>query len=514
MSDLKPSQSQFNTDYLIDIKTFKKLCREADSLLMSAPARKTRYAIPWLHVNRLHPGLTNTYSGLFRRFKEQLLSKLCNAALSIAKTYYCALFQTRKLWAVASPFTDSPDILIVSHIVNTGQRSFSNDIYFGCIAEELSSMGLNVGFVLLNHTNKRCQAIASEWTIRNTPCYILSNTLGLFEESTLIAKSLVEAFRLLMLSVKSRNTFRRKLCALSALEALSAGTTSAMRITRQIELLVSQLHPRALLITYEGHSWERTVFSAARSVSPSIRCIGYQHAILSNVQHSFNRLLHNQYDPDVILTSGHISYSSLLNNQALRNIEIYNLGSVRAVSKARQMRIVQSSCCCLILPEGMIQEATLLFAYSLQCALLMPHVKFIWRLHPSLSWDQLFQTSCILKDLPSNITRSVNSLEADLEIANFALYRGSSSIVQAVCSGVFPIYLSIANEWPIDILHSISSLRPCVSMPSELADLFSNQQKLGETFSLVQAHCMKLYSPLNSSVLHQCLDNQLDQTPL
>ena len=62
----------------------------------------------------------------------------------------------------------------------------------------------------------------------------------------------------------------------------------------------------------------------------------------------------------------------------------------------------QKKITCIVLPEGIDFECHFLFNFSLKCSKLLSEVLFIWRLHPMISFESLFQKK-VMKSFPPNI---------------------------------------------------------------------------------------------------------------
>jgi hypothetical protein len=127
--------------------------------------------------------------------------------------------------------------------------------------------------------------------------------------------------------------------------------------------------------------------------------------------------------------------------------------SVRIVRSKMYPR--NDSATCLVLPEGIVEECRILFTFSLSCARACPEVRFIWRLHPIMSFDKLVRRVPVLGNLPSNIEISAQTFEEDIARSSWALYRGSTAVVTAAANGVTPIYLEQPGELSIDPLFEI-----------------------------------------------------------
>ena len=109
-----------------------------------------------------------------------------------------------------------------------------------------------------------------------------------------------------------------------------------MRIATQVEEIIKKTKPGALIVTHEGHAWEKMAFYAARKVEPSIQCVGYTHAPLFENQHAALRLLSKTFNPDKIFTSGHTQKYQLESIGSLKSIPLEVLGSNRVQKKYNQ----------------------------------------------------------------------------------------------------------------------------------------------------------------------------------
>jgi hypothetical protein len=132
---------------------------------------------------------------------------------------------------------------------------------------------------------------------------------------------------------------------------------------------------------------------------------------------------------------------------------------------------------------------------------IIPEIRFIWRLHPSVNYSELTQEIPNLSDLPARVTLSNKTLNDDIQTSCWALYRGSTAISQAVMAGVNPIYLSRPGELTIDPLHEISPMRLQVSSPEDFRNLVTRPDAGEYSIQEVQDYCEKLFTPLNVSCL-------------
>lgn len=483
---------------------YEALCKVCDQFLLDPQFGDELVAIPWLHIIRPHPFFLKNYTDLF---ETQSFKNSKRRARNILSTLYRlgrAFAIGGEPWSCASQLPHKSDLLIVSHLINKSFIGEETDFYYDKTACQLVDQGLSVTIALINYTEVSPVNLARSWKQSKVPRVIFNPVLAFADECKLYKRVSIAARHLRSITPLQFNNLERKIMARAAIEVSSGASVSALRMGEQVKALVARLQPKAIMVTYEGHSWERIAFAAARSISPRIRCIGYQHATLFNQQHALQRQLASKYNPNTILTSGNVAQTLLQKNPQLQGLNIKTMGSNRSFLR-QPMRLGPSNkgefLVCLVIPEGIMSECNLLFGFALECARLVPGVKFIWRIHPSMSYEELAKKNKIFRNLPSNIILSENTLGEDINQSHWALYRGSTAIVQAVVSGLRAIYLHCPGEISIDTLFEVSDLHATVVNPKDFKVLISNFNKNNEGVEsearIVQDYCQNIFMPID-----------------
>ncbi len=430
---------------------YQDLCNICDDILFSLDSSKARISIPWLHILRPHPYLLKEYKNLFDESGERgkvffHIFKEIKNILIWWRLFLISLFCYKKAWFCSNSSLDNADFLFISHLISSEQAGKSDDFYFGNLPLNLTKQGYKVVIVLINHTKKSNPShLASSWVDADVSRVILSDILSISDEIQSRKLLRLEAKKLFDLSKAGNDHLKGKILHRASLEAYSNGSYRSLRIYKQIQNLVLELRPSMVVATYEGHSWERMAFSAAHDVNPRLTCVGYSHSAIFQHQHSIKRCLGKPYDPDKVVTSGSITFNELAKSFDTQKISVSILGSCRnieAVYKSSDRR--QQAC--LVLPEGILSECNELFSFSVSCARKMPWINFIWRLHPLIDVEQIKKYNPDFRDLPPNIKFSDGKFSEDINQSRWAIYRGSTAIIQAAINGVQPIYLRLANE--------------------------------------------------------------------
>jgi hypothetical protein len=161
--------------------------------------------------------------------------------------------------------------------------------------------------------------------------------------------------------------------------------------------------------------------------------------------------------------------------------------------------------CCLVIPEVFERECLSLFYLSIDYAKKNPNQKFIWRLHPGISFDKLKSQSPILKNFPNNIHLSVGSLDDDIQRCDSVLYRGSTAVVNAINAGLKPIYYrQSSDELSIDPIYTHKEGKSIVHNQEELG-LALDRDINAKTTQSLHDFAQDFYTPLDVRALLKLL---------
>jgi hypothetical protein len=498
---------------LITEDQYQSLCKACDTVLTAEqPCNENSVAISWLHVIREHPVFLQTYRHLFEQQRDGEVPQPPDTSPPVAALKESRIGRIirriralprsgKEYWILRGQPADTTDLLIVSHLLNDNQLGKESDFYFGDIPQQVTAMGFNTAVALINHTTQT-EIPENTWQDTVVPRFMLSRSLSWWKELGLLIRSRNEAKRLLRSAEQERDVFLQSIYKGAAGAAAAGGMMFNLRVGLQIEQLVRELRPRAILVTYEGHAWERLAFAAARKAVPSILCGGYQHAALFRLQHAALRPLGFPYDPDHIFCAGQWGYEQIKTHADKLGASVATIGSERAAATdASVASLHKKSRTCLVIPEGIASECELMFSFSLECAELFPEIHFIWRLHPAMSFEQLAVYRNNGGKLPDNITLSKAPLDQDIHEASWVLYRGSTAVVQAICGHAQPLYLRMENEMIIDPVHQMKHWKTVIANSEQFKQAIAQNLHQEEERELAVRFCRSFYLPLNTAPL-------------
>lgn len=495
---------------MLNREQYEKLCSLCDKVL-SEKSTKSTIAISWLHINRWHPVLLKEHKYFF--------DKTYKFNFHIVNGYLFTTFVVKSIYRLIKSLTiykipkilnitkKEIDILFISHLINKSEIGKSNDSYYGELPETLRENGITSAIAKVNHTKLNFDVNEKNWgSGADIPRFILPGLLNFKYEFRIFIDQIKEFKRLIINSFKASGAAKDILIC-SSVFAMSPSTADNMRYAFQMRLLQEKIRPKCVIVTYEGFAWERLTFAVSRKINTHVKCIGYQNTAIFESQHSSFRDLSHQYNADFVFTTGEITkkqIESLVSPK--KNFDIKTLGSRQAKVSEKNQIIKEFKEACIVAPESFTSETRLLFDFSILCAIKNPNIKFIWRLHPKSNRDNLMRENPDYSKLPINILLSEEPLENDILNSSFILYRGSTTVLPAISSGLIPIYFKRKNEMSIDPIYDLKKGKITVLKEPNFELIRKEFHNLKTILSL-QNYGAKYYTPFNVECIKEILVN-------
>ena len=489
-------------------RDYDQLCAICDGLLLAPEATIERIANAWLHVLNEHPSNLAKYSNMIAGLPTERAVALKAALIQLRQWV-----RGSKAGGAAREATSPVDVLFVSHLLNEAQLGAAEDFYFGNAPEALMEQGASTCMVLKNHTKLVATGLDARWPVQMARRIVLPDTLSFRQELGLRRKLATEARSLGAGGDGGLTEMEGRVRTEACRQTRSISSLSTLRFYYQILDLVTRLQPKAMVVTFEGHAWERLAFAAARQAMPGIVCIGYHHTIVFRRQHAALRPLGKSLDPDVVLTAGTFSEKWFRAAYASRPVTVATMGIHRRQKEAGA-RDPAAGNACLVIPDGIITEIVFLFDFALEAARQAPEIFFVFRLHPMVSHPALIKRYPRFGALPPNVSFSFAGIEQDFTRTRYALYRGSNAAIYAVIAGLRPIYVARENELPIDSLHQMQSWKKSVQTPAGFVaaareDHAQVDREREREAAEAVAFCQSYFMPVNLDVLFDSLNSAL-----
>lgn len=391
-------------------------------------------------------------------------------------------------------------MLFVSHLTSADQWSqSSSDTYFGSLPWQLQAKGHSVKIALIDHTTgplgKLCAQAPVATAISRT---LLPRRMERADEAAINRKLAKVAAEL------RAGSDYLELRRLAAWQAEQGASRQSLRIGIAISRLVSRHRPKALILTYEGHAWERMAMHLSRRAIPGLRCIAVHHAILAPMQHAMTTRYGGTFDPDAILAAGRAALEWLSHAPGLKGLPVDLLGSPRASTNMTVPESPKDGTTCLFLPEGMVSESTHLALAAYDLATARPDLICTIRLHPLISREALASIEPRFLEAPGNVVWSPPSraLTEDGIRATWAIYRGSSAVLSAMTSGAVPVYLGDEPpELRIDPLRGAENIVQVVPQTKDLATSLDARTISSDRLRRGRAYAQNYYTLLDPDVI-------------
>jgi hypothetical protein len=495
-----------------------RLCKKCNEILISKNSNLVRIATPWFHPIREHPIFLERYIDIF--YKKGFVYKVYFSLKNRIKNFfiwvrqiYRSIFLYNSYWYTNDLIQPKVDSLFISHILDSSQLSIIEDFYFANIPSELVKRNHSVLIGYINSLDLSDRYIQKSIKPSTFTKVYFTNTLNIFLEFSIRNLIRKESRALKLDSKLGVDNITKDIYNYASNVIFNGETQAALRLYKQVRKLVLECNPKSIISLYEGHAYERICMAAARSINPNIVCISYQHTGTFRLSNSIKLQYQQQYNPNIILASGIECKEELSKLSSFQNIQIDILGSNRGVSNSiKKISKKNNQFICLVIPEGIVSECLFLLRFSLECALLNPDLYFIWRLHPSVAFSRLKSIEKKFINLPCNIILSDKSLDEDIQLSRWVLYRGSTAIFKAISCGLRPLYLRINGELTIDPLFNFKKWRMIIDSSYDFLEIIrtdrnNNFKDFHDNHKLALKLCKHRFSKIDIKVLDKILES-------
>jgi hypothetical protein len=288
-----------------------------------------------------------------------------------------------------------------------------------------------------------------------------------------------------------------------------------------IEGLVNKFKINTFTTTFENNPWEKVCFMTLKQKSPKTKLIGYQHAVLS--PSSLNMFVSSHEKkfiplPDRIITTGRVT-KDMLEKYGQYDPDILKEGCALRFeylySIAKKERKVNHTI--LVTPEGVLAECVNLFNFIYESLKDCNKIDVIFRSHPALPFES-FQKYLLfdVNDFPHFHLSINDSLKDDLFLADILVYRGSSTSIEALKTGLPIIYVSTNELLSVDPLFECEFLKWKVITNNEFVCALKEIYNLDEDtynlqWKLANLYLNKYISPITNDKMNTFFFEEKDE---
>lgn len=370
-----------------------------------------------------------------------------------------------------------------------GSNGLSNeaDFYYGTLPRSLQQRGIRCVLLCGDALGGAAEqdAFARRALSQTHMRYIPEKAMAPVWAPLLIAcDQLITSLKLRRLGQKSKNRKFSTVSAHACLDCLRPHTTAASLYFYIARTAVKNWGPKVFMTLYEGQAWEKSSWLGAKMADRNCVTVGYQHTVV--MPHSLSLISPNNgswkpQTPDCVLCLGEATIAMMKPGHRLNGTRFVPFGSFRRApgdSLPRPPKPGRRTV--VVVPEGIIPEAKLLFNCALLAASSAADHHFILRCHPMLPFERVRPHLERDPEALPNVEISEGPIENDFARSSVVLYRGSSSVMYAVLHGLKPIYLHNDEHQDVDPLFELAHWREYVSSPDEVRQLLQQYAETSE----------------------------------
>ena len=436
---------------------------------------------------------------------DSLIRSACWHIASCAMSIVLMLISTRGNFSGDKP-AGEVNAVIVSHMVSEPSAESSVDGYFGNFCEKLSDVGVSSKTLFINHIGRKgCKSVTN-----NNGLYLTSPYRDLKSELSILLDQICSAFRLWKHSLQEQRKLARRFvrCGISA--SVTSVALSNRRIACQLFDGIDELDPSYVILTYEGHGWERLLIRAINRKKPNVKIIGYHHSIIFSGHRAIDCSFGKDSLPDFVVTAGDITAGILKNVPTKSGLKPFALGSPKANDfVGHEKKTDAGQAIVLLAPEGVKEEVLAFLQLAKELVDLGCFNEIRLRLHPLMQSGALRSWFDDNFDYETSVVVSNCHLEEDLAAASFVVYRASSVAISALAVGTPVTFYDRAGisefndpiDPDLDLHFSASSSGQMETVLADVKDLISVHKKWTVAVVNAQRYAQQYFSPWSSAAI-------------
>jgi hypothetical protein len=382
----------------------------------------------------------------------------------------------------------SYDVIVFSNIINEQKKySINNDYYFGGISNKI----INNLVVYRNFTKDNSQIIKKKFLDKNV--IILNKKNFILNELKYILYFIIIYFKIKIDYINQKDNKKKIFLKEASSFTNVASCLTNLRTLDQISKIIKKYNPKKIIITYEGHSWEKIVINYIKKNCSEIKIVGYQFSFLKKEDSLLLMNLPKFFYPDEILTVGNLNFDLLRKSQLYKNCHIDILGSPKFSKPKKIKKFIKA---CLVLTGLNRIDFYNFFYFTRKLAITFTDYKFIFRMHPQSVMSNYFSNKIAL---PKNMIISKNNINHDISKSFFAIHGSSTSIFTCLSKGMWPLYYDYSNI-NTNILHSLNLKNTKIKKVEDFNRIIKQKYFFNNNYYLINKYFKDYYASLNFNV--------------
>ena len=400
-------------------------------------------------------------------------------------------------------------ICFISHYVGNKIKDKDDDFYYGSFFKNFQ-LKLPFYVLLINHTEETLDEIKKKFEGSRITRVYINNNFNLFFDAYVLFKIVKEFFYFSIIKFfNKKNKINNRIKFSFNLNDFFT-TRFTYKISNQLtNVLNNSKNLKYIMTTFEGHAFEKIIFNYCKV--KKIKSFAYFFSVIRQYKNNIYYKFFENYEPDIIFTSGDVANKDLKLNSHHKNIK--TLGGNKNLSKKNKFNILKNKkinkLVILVCPEGIYEETIQMFKLINTNTLNNNDFEFIFRTHPVLDiFDEL-------KKYKSNKNISFSQerdIKDDFKRSHIILYSGSSVCIQAIMYGLIPInYQNKIYNFSLDPLYKINKfiIKDSLSLKLEINLIYKKRFSLDfiKNIFQIKKYCNSYFKNLNQDVLIKSIDN-------
>lgn len=410
------------------------------------------------------------------------------------------------------------DVVAKTWVFGARKEVEENDFYYGDLQKRLQDNGTSVLLLCGNVSKSDWKNYALVHTVVTGLCRLPELCLiPPWRTCQIVFKQIVASFRLWFASKQEPNSLLKRILTQVAVDSLREQTLANNLYYWLGRETIKTWNPKMFLTFYEGHAWEKCLWLGVKEENPACKVAGYQHTVI--MQHAYEQLHpfldpSEQPTPNIVFCTGLESLNMMKSDYAGCKPEFVPFGSFRfSANFSDNVSPDPSRRAVLVIPEGVLSEAVMLFDFAIKLSSLLPDYRFIFRCHPMLPFERVKPRLFLERGVfPDNVEISNHKeIDDDFNQSSSVLYRGSSAVLYAILKGLKPYYLRKNGEETIDPIFKLNVWREVVDSPRLLAtrlrtfEVCSTEQ-LQAPFQTAEQYVRNYIMPVDQAAMDRFLE--------
>jgi len=429
----------------VNSKSYKNLVKNCNHILMQNK-NFFRFALTGLNIIRPHPKYININNQVKKIKIPNLLSRYFNE-------------QNLKLKKI-----NNLDFVIISSLTNRSDLKKKYPIFEHFI-NRLIKKRKKYFILYRNFSNRRISK-----KVKNK--FIININHNFNEYFLNLLKIFFELFYLII-SFNTNFTQKKIIIKLFSFNNLRSSLYTLNEV-KHLNNLINNLRPKKVLMTLEGYPWERLLANRLKKNYANIKIFGYFFSVMTRFHNFPFYSFGKEYDLDYILTSGIPAKKKFVKKNFEHN-KVFVIGTNRYKKNTKRKKMQRNKV--ILLPEAFHDEVKLFINYSKKINEIDNKFQFYIKLHPSMNNKK--DINFTLKLIDKMNIKIVTNEQSEINFG-YAIFRGSTSIIEFIKKGSIPFYLKKKNEINFNPLYEIQNFIPSIIEPNDFIKHSKNQKRINK----------------------------------